>query len=784
MPTGVHDNEKHECILLEPLNNASAAAANNDEVNGGGGNDAVHDAHVDGSDEDQGVEVVLGSSGEGDDEANHDGEGNECKEANGAATRPDDQNVFRGPVRPRVLHRGPPPPQQHHAHPYSTHGSGSWGYGPPHYQPQQHYHGDYPPPRAYPPFSYAPSNSFDASDPYRTSHYYSPGPPPQQQQYHQYPPSSRSRYSDHVNVISPHHLTPRPRRMVPPSHKYPPSSPVRRPSGRVRDYAISRRGQQPVLEAEWNVAQSPQAGVKATATDATTTTTTPRSTKQQQQQVPMVTDPSFESSQQPQHPATPSSEIPEAGVAPFYYGAPSWGSFDTGSLPPPPPQYHEQGYYGPPPPESPYSVYNMHPPAITSSSNYFPQHSSNLYYSESFPPPAQYGPNGSFSYSYDDHEDRMGQTTSRDYYHHHATATTTEQQQHSHPAKAVTPNASRKKKSGGTAAARDLLPKAAQEIDFDVASPPMQPIEPEGVEPLCCSLSDVNGYDVLCGRGGGTNSQIGNRRFRKLVQDFQPIYLLARRKEKPLLARTIVLIIRKRGGRFLKKDDETGEMFEVGDVKAEAKTSQALREGLDVRATKSAAGSLMDKKKKDKNDCEGYSPDDVSSPMSVDKETCSPTSRASSTRSPKQSSSLSYAATSRPQPESPPPLPRLVVEDAKSVSGVVHPHSPDQLEYRKRRRMRVPSDRFFPEFCPPRADLAGRPPSPIGGWNVSCGGGESSSQQLHHSASQDDDIRYHGDEDDTSMPDARGCAGAALDIVQGAVAASGFACLAPANWRR
>jgi hypothetical protein len=127
----------------------------------------------------------------------------------------------------------------------------------------------------------------------------------------------------------------------------------------------------------------------------------------------------------------------------------------------------------------------------------------------------------------------------------------------------------------------------------------MEPIEPEGGEPRCESLADVNSYDVLCGRGGGTNSQIGNRRFRQLVQDFQPTYLLAKRKEKPLLARTIVLIIRKRGGRFLKKNEETGQMFEVGDTKAEAKTSQALREGLDVRATKSAS-SFQDKKKKKK----------------------------------------------------------------------------------------------------------------------------------------------------------------------------------------
>jgi hypothetical protein len=79
------------------------------------------------------------------------------------------------------------------------------------------------------------------------------------------------------------------------------------------------------------------------------------------------------------------------------------------------------------------------------------------------------------------------------------------------------------------------------------------------------------------------------------------LLLAKRNKEKPLLARTIVLIIRKRGGRFLKKNEETGQLFEVGDTKAEAKTSQVLREGLDVIATKSAQ-ILVDKQKKKKKD--------------------------------------------------------------------------------------------------------------------------------------------------------------------------------------
>ena len=145
-------------------------------------------------------------------------------------------------------------------------------------------------------------------------------------------------------------------------------------------------------------------------------------------------------------------------------------------------------------------------------------------------------------------------------------------------------------------------PQSASEIDFDIHNPPATPFTLPSKEAVCSGPSAVNMHDVLLGRGGGTNTQIGNRRFRALVQEFQPVYLLCRRKEKPRMARTIVLIVRNRGGRFLKKCDDTGMLFEVGDEKAEAKTSQALREGLDVRATKaSQAGSLRKNKHQQNN---------------------------------------------------------------------------------------------------------------------------------------------------------------------------------------
>ena len=129
-------------------------------------------------------------------------------------------------------------------------------------------------------------------------------------------------------------------------------------------------------------------------------------------------------------------------------------------------------------------------------------------------------------------------------------------------------------------------PESAGEVSFNIHKPPMQPVIEEGTRPVCNNISELNMHDVLLGRGGRTNTQVGNRLYRELVADFQPTYLMAKRREKPLLARSIVLIIRKRGGRFVKKDDKSGQLFEVGDHKAEAKTSQAIREGLDVRATK------------------------------------------------------------------------------------------------------------------------------------------------------------------------------------------------------
>lgn len=100
------------------------------------------------------------------------------------------------------------------------------------------------------------------------------------------------------------------------------------------------------------------------------------------------------------------------------------------------------------------------------------------------------------------------------------------------------------------------------------------------------AVSDIGEHDVLCGRGGLTNSHVGNKHFRQVVADHQAEYLKARKRDKIIIAQRIVAVIKENGGRFLKRSADGESWVAVSDKKAQEKTSQALREGLDVRNNK------------------------------------------------------------------------------------------------------------------------------------------------------------------------------------------------------
>jgi len=94
-------------------------------------------------------------------------------------------------------------------------------------------------------------------------------------------------------------------------------------------------------------------------------------------------------------------------------------------------------------------------------------------------------------------------------------------------------------------------------------------------------VSQPHPNDVLFGRGGGTNHHLGNKMFRKMVEERKPQYVIETRCGKPKLAREIIEWVRYSQdppGRFLKYADNDGAWRDVGDKKAREKTSQALRE--------------------------------------------------------------------------------------------------------------------------------------------------------------------------------------------------------------
>ena len=120
-------------------------------------------------------------------------------------------------------------------------------------------------------------------------------------------------------------------------------------------------------------------------------------------------------------------------------------------------------------------------------------------------------------------------------------------------------------------------------------------------------IEHLNENDVLFGRGGCTNSYVGNISFRALVKECQEKYLCARKKDKTKLIAKVVAEIRSRGGRFLERHEgglkrekikDVRLWRDVGDWKALDKTGQALREG----APTIRKQILVLKKKKDNDE--------------------------------------------------------------------------------------------------------------------------------------------------------------------------------------
>eukprot|EP00563_Minutocellus_polymorphus_P012338 CAMPEP_0181062852 /NCGR_PEP_ID=MMETSP1070-20121207/23304_1 /TAXON_ID=265543 /ORGANISM="Minutocellus polymorphus, Strain NH13" /LENGTH=428 /DNA_ID=CAMNT_0023142959 /DNA_START=47 /DNA_END=1333 /DNA_ORIENTATION=+ len=134
-------------------------------------------------------------------------------------------------------------------------------------------------------------------------------------------------------------------------------------------------------------------------------------------------------------------------------------------------------------------------------------------------------------------------------------------------------------------------------------------------------LRPLSDADVLCGRGGLVNGYVGNVSFRDTVAEKRDEYRDAKKKVKAIIAKGIVDAVQNRGGLFLRRididtdggkgtgthknggggssssgspsksngrtglDAQGSRWIDISEERAREKTSQALREGAEVRKT-------------------------------------------------------------------------------------------------------------------------------------------------------------------------------------------------------
>ena len=118
------------------------------------------------------------------------------------------------------------------------------------------------------------------------------------------------------------------------------------------------------------------------------------------------------------------------------------------------------------------------------------------------------------------------------------------------------------------------------------------------------SFDKPHDHFVLCGRGEKTNRWPGNKAFRRVVEANRAQYHAGPRRNKTLIARSIVEAVQNQNppGLFVRKDTDSGLWVDIGKKEAIKKTSQALRE--DSKKDKKPPAQDEDDDNKDDDDNE------------------------------------------------------------------------------------------------------------------------------------------------------------------------------------
>jgi hypothetical protein len=116
---------------------------------------------------------------------------------------------------------------------------------------------------------------------------------------------------------------------------------------------------------------------------------------------------------------------------------------------------------------------------------------------------------------------------------------------------------------------------------------------------------ELQGNDIVCGRGAPSNSQHGNQLLKDLVEEYQTSYLCGKRTDKPKIAMHVMDEVNARGGRFVRrvKTASNGRSFgweKLEDKRSYEKVCQALRDGApELRRKMMASTKIREDLKRD-----------------------------------------------------------------------------------------------------------------------------------------------------------------------------------------
>jgi hypothetical protein len=129
-----------------------------------------------------------------------------------------------------------------------------------------------------------------------------------------------------------------------------------------------------------------------------------------------------------------------------------------------------------------------------------------------------------------------------------------------------------------------LMPDSSVPYNQRIPAMPYVPSDTAKTYPI--TESELRDRDVLMGRGGLTNQNVGNIWFRDLISHYRMAYCTVAKGQKRQLAVNIRNFVRTCSGRFLESDKNDKKWYECGDDRAVLKVGQALREGTAVAIRK------------------------------------------------------------------------------------------------------------------------------------------------------------------------------------------------------